>query len=83
MTQSILQEIKQKIDLMSWDERLELIAYIAQKGKSDDTFSAEAKAIQRLGDLNDPSQWITTIQEGEEIDEQELKEWLRKRGYED
>jgi hypothetical protein len=44
---------------------------------------AEEKAIERIKDLDDPSQWITTIQEGEEINEKELREWLKQRGYED
>jgi hypothetical protein len=42
--------------------------------------SAEAKAIARLQDENDPSQWITAI-EGEEINERELNKWLTDRGY--
>ncbi len=43
--------------------------------------SAEAKAIARLQDEDDPSQWITVIEEGEEIDELELNKWLIDRGY--
>jgi hypothetical protein len=43
----------------------------------DCTFLAEEKAIERIQDLDDPSQWITTIQEGEEINEKELREWLK------
>ena len=81
MSQSILQDVKQQIDLLTWNERLDLIAYIAQKGTSDHHFSAEEKAIERIKDLDDPNQWITTIQEGDEINEQELEEWLKKRGY--
>ena len=84
MSQSILQDVKQQIELLTWNERLDLIAYIAQKGISDRevamcdrTFSAEEKAIERTKDLDDPSQWITTIQEGEEINEKELREWLK------
>ncbi|MGL4501230.1 MAG: hypothetical protein ACRCU2_19320 [Planktothrix sp.] len=77
MTQSLLENVKQKIDRLIWDERLELIAYIIRKGQRNSTFSAEETAIQRLGDLDDPSQWITTIQAGEEINKQELKEWLK------
>jgi hypothetical protein len=80
MSHSILQDVKQQIDLLTWNERLDLIAYI-KKGISDHHFSAEEKAIERIKDLEDPSQWITTIQEGDEINEQELGEWLRKRGY--
>lgn len=43
--------------------------------------SAEAKAIARLQDEDDPSQWITVIEADEEIDEEELNAWLVKRGY--
>ena len=43
--------------------------------------TAEEKAIERIKDLDDTSQWITAIQEGDEINEQELEEWLKKRGY--
>jgi hypothetical protein len=32
--------------------------------------------LNEFKDLDDPSQWITTIQEGEEINEKELREWL-------
>jgi hypothetical protein len=80
MSQSILQTVKQQIDLLTWNERLDLIAYI-KKGISDRTFSAEEKAIERIKDLDAPNQWITTIQEGDEINEQELEEWLKKRGH--
>jgi hypothetical protein len=34
MSQSILQDVKQQIDLLTWNERLDLIAYI-KKGISD------------------------------------------------
>jgi hypothetical protein len=80
MSQSILQNVKQQIDLLTWNERLDLIAYI-KKGTSDRPSSAEEKSIERIKDLDDPSQWITTIQEGDEINEQELEEWLRKSGH--
>jgi hypothetical protein len=43
--------------------------------------SAEAKAIARLQDEDDPSQWITVIEADEEIDEAELDAWLVKKGY--
>jgi len=43
--------------------------------------SAEAKAIARLQDEDDLSQWITVIEADEEIDEEELNAWLVKRGY--
>jgi hypothetical protein len=43
--------------------------------------SAEAKAIARLADEDDESQWITVVHEDDEIDEEALNEWLVKRGY--
>lgn len=43
--------------------------------------SAEAKAISRLPDQDDPSKWITSIEEDEPIDEQALNAWLKKKGY--
>ncbi len=43
--------------------------------------SAEARAIDRLSDIDNSSRWITTIEEGEEIDETALNDWLTTRGY--
>jgi hypothetical protein len=43
--------------------------------------SAEAKAIARLADEDDESQWITVIEEGEEIDVDASLEYLKNRGY--
>jgi hypothetical protein len=43
MSQSILQDVKQQIDLLTWNERLDLIAYIAQKGTSDRSFFCRRK----------------------------------------
>jgi hypothetical protein len=34
--------------------------------------SAEARAIERLTSLDDPTQWITTIEAGTELDETAL-----------
>ena len=43
--------------------------------------SVEAKAIARLADEDDESQWITVIEEGEEIDVDASLEYLKNRGY--
>jgi len=43
--------------------------------------SAEAKAIARLADEEDESQWITVIEEGEEVDVDASLEYLKNRGY--
>ena len=46
--------------------------------------SAEGKALQRIDSLDpdDPTQWITVVEEGQEIDDKALDQWLRERGYE-
>jgi hypothetical protein len=43
--------------------------------------SAEALAIKRLEDLGNPKEWITGIEADEEIDEGELREWVKSCGY--
>jgi len=43
--------------------------------------SAEAKAIARLQDEDDPSQWITVIEADEEIDVESNLAFLKERGY--
>ena len=43
--------------------------------------SAEAKAISRLSDEDDPSKWITVMEVEEEVDEQALDAWLETEGY--
>ena len=48
---------------------------------SDPKLSAEALAIARLKDEDDPSQWITLVEAGEDIDIEKDLEYLKKRGY--
>lgn len=43
--------------------------------------SAEALAIKRLEDLGNPEEWITGVEADEEIDEDELREWVKSCGY--
>jgi len=43
--------------------------------------SAEALAIKRLENLGDPCEWITGVEADEEIDENELREWVKSCGY--
>jgi len=43
--------------------------------------SAEAKAISRLSDEDDPSKWITVMEAQEEVDEETLDAWLETEGY--
>lgn len=43
--------------------------------------TAEAKAISRLADEDNPSKWITVMEADEEVDEQALDAWLETEGY--
>jgi len=43
--------------------------------------SAEALAIKRLENLGDTQEWITGVEAEEEIDEDELREWVKSCGY--
>ena len=43
--------------------------------------SAEALAIARLKDEDNPSQWITLVEAGEDIDVEKNLEYLKKHGY--
>ena len=48
---------------------------------SDPILSAEALAIARLKDEDDPSQWVTLVEAGEDIDIEKDVDYLKKRGY--
>jgi hypothetical protein len=43
--------------------------------------SAEALAINRLENLGNPDEWITGVEADEEIDENELREWVKSCGH--
>lgn len=43
--------------------------------------SAEARAIERLKNTNEFTEWVTVIEEGKDINMEELKDWLAERGY--
>ena len=45
--------------------------------------SAEGKALQRIDSLHpdDPTQWVTVVEEGQEIDVDGALKRLRERGY--
>ncbi len=42
--------------------------------------SAEARAIERIKDLDDPTQWITVVEADQEIDVEARHQRLRERG---
>ncbi|MEB3173776.1 MAG: hypothetical protein VKN60_01085, partial [Cyanobacteriota bacterium] len=43
--------------------------------------SAEERALERIPDIDDPSQWITVVEIDDPIDENALEAWLDKNGY--
>lgn len=43
--------------------------------------SAEARAIERLRNKDEFTEWITVVEKGENINIEELKDWLAERGY--
>ncbi|MGF1520515.1 MAG: hypothetical protein ACFCVB_22350 [Nodosilinea sp.] len=66
----------------------DFVAYLAWKHQPEDAAaapkkSAEARAIERIADLDDPTQWVTVIEAGAEVDEDVLNNWLKARGYQD
>ena len=48
---------------------------------SDPILSAEALAMARLKNEDDPSQWIMLVEAGEDIDVEKDLDYLKKRGY--
>jgi len=48
---------------------------------SDPILSAEALAIARLKDEDDPSQWFTLVEASEDIDVEKDLDYLKQRGY--
>lgn len=87
----LVEQITQQLKTLSEAELhtiRDFVDYLAWKHHGDttqplDKRSAEARAIDRIKDLDDPSQWVTVIKEGEEVDEEALNRWLKARGYQD
>ncbi|WP_008314812.1 hypothetical protein [Leptolyngbya sp. PCC 6406] len=72
-----LHTIQEFVDYLAWKRQQESSPAPVKKK------SAEERAIERLKDEDDPTKWITVIDEGEEIDEEALNDWLVTRGYQD
>jgi len=88
----LLEAITDQLQSLSAEELhtlQEFVGYLLWKRQSgtdavaDPKPSAEARAIARIKDLDDPTQWVTVIDEGEEVDEEALNQWLKARGYQD
>jgi hypothetical protein len=87
----LVAQITQQLETLSEVELRtiqDFVDYLVWKHHSDTAQprskpSAEARAMERLKDLDDPTQWVTVIEEGEEVDEEALNDWLNARGYQD
>ena len=77
-----VEEILDRYSALEIDDIRAAAAYAA-KALHFSPKSAEKRAIERLKDENDPTQWITLIEEEEDIDETALDKWLEKRGYQE
>ena len=86
MTQAIRQTIfvqsegrlEIQSDKLSSGRKVEVIIIFEDE---PEILSAEALAIKRLENLGDPSEWITGVKADEEINEDELREWVKSCGY--
>ncbi len=88
-TTPLIQHITQQLPTLSEDELhtlKEFVDYLVWKhhlSQERSELSAEARAIERIQDLENPSQWVTVIEAEEEINEANLDTWLKSRGYQD
>ncbi len=86
----LVDQITEQLYTLSVDELRviqDFVAYLAWKRRSPEQppaakKSAEARAIERIPDLDDPSKWITVIESGEEVDVDGACQRLRERGFE-
>ncbi|WP_155523668.1 hypothetical protein [Nodosilinea nodulosa] len=76
LSEAELHTIRDFVDYLAWKHR-------GDEAQPLDKRSAEARAVERIKDLDDPTQWVTVIDEGEEVDEEALNHWLKARGYQD
>ncbi|MCF3613741.1 hypothetical protein [Planktothrix agardhii] len=71
MAQSLL-----KLPNFPKEQSVEVIIILEDNSQ---TWSAETLAMERLPQLENPSQLITIIEANSEIDEDELKQWVNNR----
>jgi hypothetical protein len=76
LSEAELRTIQDFVDYLAWKHHGDRAQPLAQR-------SAEARALERLPDLDNPNQWITVVEEGEDVDEEALTHWLKIRGYQD
>ncbi|MBE9136317.1 hypothetical protein IQ254_03715 [Nodosilinea sp. LEGE 07088] len=71
-----LHVIQDFVAFLIWKRR-----YGSEQDNGETAKSAESRAMERLPDLDDPTQWITVTQQDEDINEADLNHWLQTRGY--
>jgi hypothetical protein len=76
LSEDELRTIQDFVDYLAWKHHRATEPTVPKE-------SAEARAIERLKDLDDPTKWVTVIEEGQEIDEEALNNWLKARGYQE
>jgi hypothetical protein len=76
LSEEELRTVQDFVEYLIWKHQTSTAQTPARK-------SAEARAMERIKDLDDPTQWTTVIEEGEEVDEEALNIWLKERGYKD
>ena len=74
LSEAELRTIQDFVDYLIWKHHSDAVPPL-------DKCSAEARAIDRIPDLDDPTQWVTVIEEGEEVDVERLHQRLRDRGF--
>ncbi|MGB3201652.1 MAG: hypothetical protein WBA99_12160 [Nodosilinea sp.] len=85
----LVEQITQQLKTLSEAELntiRDFVDYLVWKHHGDeaqplDKRSAEARAMERIKDLDDPTQWVTVIEAGEEVDVERLHQRLRDRGF--
>jgi len=65
-------------DKLSAGRKVEVLVILEDE---PEIMSAEALAIKILENLGDPGEWITGVEADEEVDENELREWVKSCGY--
>ena len=80
-----IQLVADKMQQLSGDRQGQVLDFveflITQSTPVKPRKSAEALALERIKDIDDPSKWITVVEADEPVDVEPFLEKLRKRGY--
>ncbi len=84
-TINLVTEKMQSLPPEKQEQILDFVEFLTVKYQQENKRkSAEERAIERLGDIDDqdnPEKWHTVVEIDEEIDEVALEKWLEKRDY--